>query len=60
MSYSVINIVPSSRFSEELDEEDNYGGNGQWDVKTRWDHVPKVKVKAEHLGVISSKLHYYI
>jgi len=48
--------VRQSRFGEQSDEEDGYGGDGQWDGKTRWDHVPKVKVRAEQLGVISSKL----
>jgi hypothetical protein len=47
MTYSVINIVLSSCFGEQLDKEDGYGGNGQWDGKTRWDHVPKVKVRAK-------------
>ncbi len=47
MTYSVINIVLSSYFGEQLDKEDGYGGNGQWDGKTRWDHVPKVKVRAK-------------
>jgi len=56
MTYSVVNIVPSSRSGEQLDEEDGYGGNGRWDGKTRWDHLPKVKVKAEQLGVIGNKL----
>jgi hypothetical protein len=56
MTYSIINIVPSSRFGEQLDEEDGYGGDGQWDGKTRWDHLPKVKVRAEQLGVIGCKL----
>jgi hypothetical protein len=56
MTYSVINIVPSSCFGEQSDEENDYGGDGQWDGKTRWDHVPKVKVRAEELGVIGNKL----
>ncbi len=56
MTYLIINIVPSSRFGEQLDEEDGYAGDGQWDGKTRWDHLPKVKVRAEQLGVIGSKL----
>jgi hypothetical protein len=56
MTYSVVNIVPSSRSHEQSDEEDGYGGDGQWDGKTRWDHVPKVKVRAEQLGMIGSKL----
>jgi hypothetical protein len=56
MTYSVVNIVPSSRSGEQSDEEDGYGGDGQWDGKTRWDHVPKVKVRAEQLGVIGNKL----
>jgi hypothetical protein len=47
MTYSVVNIVPSSRSGEQSDKEDDYGGDGQWDGKTRWDHVPKVKVRAE-------------
>jgi hypothetical protein len=41
MTYSVVNIVPSSRSGEQLDEEDGYGGDGRWDGKTRWDHLPK-------------------
>jgi len=56
MIYSVINIMPSSHPGEQSDEEDNYGGDGQWDGKTRWDHVPMVKVRAEQLGVIDNKL----
>jgi hypothetical protein len=56
MTYLVVNIVPSSHSGVQSDEEDGYGGNGQWDGKTRWDHVPKVKVRAEQLGVIGSKL----
>jgi hypothetical protein len=56
MTYSVVNIVPSSHSGEQSDEEDGYGGDGQWDGKTRWDHVPKVKVRAKQLGVINSKL----
>jgi len=56
MTYSVVNIVPSSRSGEQSDEEDGYGGDGRWDGKTRWDHLPKVKVRAEQLGVIGSKL----
>jgi len=56
MTYSVVNIVPSSHSGAQSDEEDRYGGNGQWDGKTRWDHVPKVKVRSEQLGVICSKL----
>jgi hypothetical protein len=56
MTYSVANIVPSSCSSEELDEEDGYGGDGQWDGKTQWDHVPKVKVRVKQLGVIGNKL----
>jgi hypothetical protein len=34
MTYSVINIVPSSRSGEQSNEEDDYGGDGQWDGKT--------------------------
>jgi hypothetical protein len=56
MTYLVVNIVPSSRSGEQSDEEDGYGGDGRWDGKTRWDHLPKVKVRAEQLGVIDSKL----
>ncbi|CAM6070487.1 unnamed protein product [Sphagnum tenellum] len=56
MSYSVVNTMLSSHFGEQSDEEDRYGGDGQWDGKTRWDHVPKVKVRAQQLGVIGSKL----
>jgi hypothetical protein len=56
MTYSVVNIVPSSRSGEQSDEEDGYGGDGQWDGKTRWAHLPKVKVRAKQLGVIGSKL----
>jgi hypothetical protein len=56
MTYSVVNIMPSSRSGEQSDEEDGYGGDGRWDGKTRWDHLPKVKVKAEQLGVIGNKL----
>jgi len=56
MIYSVVNLVPSSHFGEQSDEEDGYGGDGQWDGKTRLDHVPKVKVRAEQLGVIGNKL----
>ncbi len=47
MIYLVVNIVPSSRSGEQSNEEDGYGGDGQWDGKTRWDHVPKVKVRVE-------------
>jgi hypothetical protein len=56
MTHSVVNIVPSSRFGEQSDE-DGCGGDGQWDGKTQWDHMPKVKVKVEQLGVIGNKLH---
>jgi hypothetical protein len=56
MTCSVVNIVPSSRSGEESDKEDGYGGDGQWDGKTQWDHVPKVKVRVEQLGMIGSKL----
>jgi len=45
MTYLVVNIVPSSGSSEQLDEEDSCGGDGQWDGKTWWDDVPKVKVR---------------
>jgi hypothetical protein len=47
MTYSVVDITLSSRSSEESNEEDNDDDNGQWDGKTRWDHLPKVKVRAE-------------
>jgi hypothetical protein len=56
MTYSVVNIMPSSRSGEQSDEEDGYGGDGRWDGKTRWDHLSKVKVRVEQLGVIGSKL----
>jgi hypothetical protein len=56
MTYSVVNIVLSSRSGEQSNEEDGYGGDGRWDGKTRWDYLPKVKVRAEQLGVISNKL----
>jgi hypothetical protein len=56
MIFSVVNIVLSSRFGEQSGEEDGYGGDGQWDGKTQWDHVPKVKVRDEQLGVIDNKL----
>jgi hypothetical protein len=47
MTYSVVDITLSSRSSEESNEEDNDDDNGQWDGKTRWDHLPKVKVRAK-------------
>jgi len=56
MTYSIVNIVPSSHFGEQSDEEDGYSGDGRWDGKTRWDHLPKVKVRAEQLGVIDNWL----
>jgi hypothetical protein len=56
MTYSVVNVVSSYRSGEQSDEEDNSGDNDQWDGKTHWDHLPKVKVKVEQLGVIDSKL----
>jgi hypothetical protein len=34
MTYLVVNVVPSFRSNEQLDEEDNSGGNDQWDGKT--------------------------
>ncbi len=34
MTYSVVNIMPSSRFGEQSDKEDACGGDGQWDGKT--------------------------
>jgi hypothetical protein len=43
-----------------LDEEDGGSGDGQWDGKTRWDHLPKVKVRTKQLGVIGSKLRDHI
>jgi hypothetical protein len=57
MTYSVVDVMPSSHFGEQLDEEDDSGGENQWDGKTRRDHLPKVKVKAEQLGMIGNKLH---
>jgi len=59
MTYLVVDVVLSSRSGEQSDEEDG-GNNDQWDGKTSWDHLPKVKVRAEQLGVIGSKLHDYI
>jgi hypothetical protein len=56
MTYSVVDIVPSLCSGEQSNEEDGVGGEGQWDGKTRWDHLPKVKVIAEQLGVINNKL----
>jgi hypothetical protein len=55
MTYSIVDVVPSSHFGEQLDKEDDSGDNGQWDGKTRWDHLPKVKVRAKQLGVIGNK-----
>jgi hypothetical protein len=53
-----VDVVLSSRFGEQSDEEGDGGnGNGQWDGKTRWNHLPKVNVKAKRLGVIGNKLH---
>jgi hypothetical protein len=60
MTYSVINVVLSSRSDEQSDKEDGGNNNDQWDGKTSWDHLPKVKVRAEQLGMIGSKLHDYI
>jgi len=60
MTYSVVNIMLSSCFGEQSDKEDACGGDGQWDGKTQWDHMPKVEVRAEQLGVINSKLHDHI
>jgi hypothetical protein len=60
MTYLVVNIMPSSRFGKQSDKEDGYGGNGQWDGKTRWDHMPKVKVRAKQLGVIDNNLRDHI
>ncbi len=45
--------MPSSRSGE---QSDSSGDDSQWDGKTRWDHLPKVKVRAEQLGVIGNKL----
>lgn len=59
MTYSIVNVVLLSHSGEQSDEE-NDSDNGQWDGKTRWDHLPKVKVRAEQLGVIGNKLHDYI
>ncbi len=56
MIYLVVNVVPSFHSGEQSDEEDSSDGNGQWDGKTRWDHLPKVKVRAKQLGVVGSKL----
>jgi hypothetical protein len=39
-----------------LDGEDGGGDDGQWDGKTRWDHLPKVKVRAKQLGIIGNNL----
>jgi hypothetical protein len=44
MTYSIIDVVPSSYFSEQSDEEDGGNDNDQWDGKTHWDHLPRVKV----------------
>jgi len=57
MTYSVVDVVLSSRFGEQSDEENISGDDDQWDGKTRWDHLPKVKVRTKQLGVIGSKLH---
>ncbi len=57
MTYSIIDIVPSSCSSELSNKEDDDDGDGQWDGKTRRDHLPKVKVKAKQLGMINNKLH---
>jgi hypothetical protein len=35
MTYLIVNIVPSSHSSEQLDEEDGSNDNDQWDGKTR-------------------------
>jgi hypothetical protein len=34
MTYSIVDIVPSSRSGEQSDEEDDGGDDGQWDGKT--------------------------
>jgi hypothetical protein len=60
MTYLVVDVVLSSRSGEESDEEDGGNNKDQWDGKTSWDHLPKVKVKAEQLGMIGNKLHDYI
>ncbi len=35
MTYSVVDVMLSSRSGEESNEEDNGDDNGQWDGKTR-------------------------
>jgi hypothetical protein len=55
--YLVVNIMSSCCSGELSDEEESNNNDGQWDGKTRWDHLPKVKVKAKQLGVIDNKLH---
>jgi len=54
MIYSIVDVVLSSCSGEESDEEDNGGDDSQWDGKTHWDHLPKVRAK--QMGVIGSKL----
>jgi hypothetical protein len=53
MTYLVIDVVPSSHSCEQSNKEDD-SGDSQWDGKTHWDHLPKVKVINEQLGVITS------
>jgi hypothetical protein len=43
----IVDVMPSSHFGEQSNEEDGNGSDGQWDDKTRWDHLPKVKVRVE-------------
>ncbi|CAK9223701.1 unnamed protein product [Sphagnum troendelagicum] len=43
MTYSVIDVVLSSRSGERSNEEDGGNNNNQRDGKTSWDHLPKVK-----------------
>ncbi len=46
MTYSVVNIVPSSRSGEQSDKEDGYGGDGQW---CRNPTLAKCGGEAQHL-----------